>query len=965
MTAHNTQIQKKANHSVWARAGFLRVVFFWIVTVVCTVVHATPQPSVALHYGANPPLGDLQAFDIVVLEPDHHDMPRKADYPNTQFYAYASVTEVQRTRPYYGNIPASWKLGRNGQWDSDIIDQSITDWPSFFTHQVIGPLWAKGYRGFFLDTLDSYRLASQFDEAAQQAGMVRVINSLHQQFPGIQLIFNRGFDILPQLKGKVQMVAAESLYQRWNASTKTYEPVPDADRDWLLQQLRAVQQRDSIPAIAIDYAPPQNRQQTREIAQRIQADGLIPWVTDGDVSTVGIGSVEAVPRHVLVVYNGDESPSINYSKAHRFLQTPLNHMGYVVDYADTRDPLPEGIWQDRYAGVVTWFTGYVDANASAQLNKWLTDKLSDGMPLAVMGDFGFTLTNSWAQTLGLKTNLPTPQGALVPESTNAMLGFEQALTPINPDLPLVQLRPAAPGEVRKPDVLITLKDPHQNAYTGGAIMPWGGFLLQPFTVVEIPGTEQFRWVTNPFAFLQQALRLPNIPIPDITTENGLRLLLAHVDGDGFASKAELQGSPFAADVLLTRILQKYPIPHAVSVIEGETAPHGLYPTVSHQIEAIARQIFALPHVEIANHTYGHPFLWDRSVKHGVFAEKDGAAYNLPLRGYRFDLRREIVGSTEYINKNLAPPNKRTRILLWSGDTAPNAEALKITDEAGLLNMNGGDTYISKSYPSLTAVGSLGIVKGGYLQVYAPITNENIYTNLWTGPFYGFQQVLETFAMTEKPRRLKPVGIYYHTYSTSKRAGLIALEKAYQWAMAQPLNPIYPSEYIRKVQDFYNYSIAQKGNSWQLRGRGHLRTVRWPLKTGEQPDMSSGSGVAGWSAGSESPYVHLTGAQSTLTPIHAESKLQRNQQAPYLYEANARIGRWEDQQTPHRLAFRLEGHVTPLQFALAHSQGCSVQANNRLIKPSSMPPNPLQAQQNLQRFTVNHASAQIQIQCSAR
>lgn len=51
---------------------------------------------------------------------------------------------------------------------------------------------ATGLPGFFLDTIDSYRLASRFDEAAQQDGLVRVIETLHERFPGIQLIMNRG-----------------------------------------------------------------------------------------------------------------------------------------------------------------------------------------------------------------------------------------------------------------------------------------------------------------------------------------------------------------------------------------------------------------------------------------------------------------------------------------------------------------------------------------------------------------------------------------------------------------------------------------------------------------------------------------------------------------------------------------------------------------------------------------------------
>lgn len=911
------------------------------------------MPSVALHYGAQPPLGDLQAFDIVVIEPDHGAAPRQQDYPNTRFYAYASVTEVQRSRPYYSKIPTAWKLGRNGDWNSEIVDQSASAWPDFFASEVIAPLWNRGFRGFFLDTMDSYRLARQFDEAAQQAGMVRVIETLHQRFPGIQLIFNRGFDIIGKLPGKVQMVAAESLYQRWNAGAQRYEEVPAADRAWLTQQLRTVQQRDGIPAIVIDYAPPSNRQQTRDIARRIQADGFIPWVTDSGLSTVGIGSTEVVPRHILVLYNGSESPALSYSSAHRFLQMPLNHMGYVVDYADTRLPLPHHVFQDQYAGVITWFSGDIDSKARVNLKAWLTQRVNEQMPLAIMGDFGFGLDAAWARSMGLDINVPPAQDILTPISNDPMLGFEQSLRPVNTDFPALRLL-----DTKASRSLIELIDNNKNTYTGGAITAWGGFLMEPFTLVEVPGSEQFRWVTDPFAFVTQALRLASMPIPDITTENGRRLLLAHIDGDSFASHAELQGSPYSAQTLFDDILKKYRIPHAVSVIEGEISAHGLYPQSSKAMEAIAREIFSLPHIELASHTYSHPFLWDRSVKHGVFSGSHEAAYNLPIPSYEVDLYREIAGSANYINQQLAPTGKRTKILLWSGDTSPSAEALKIAYDANLLNMNGGDTQIRQAYPSLTAIGPLGIMKKGLLQVYAPITNENIYTNLWTGPFYGFQQVLETFAMTDTPRRIKPVGIYYHTYSTSKRAGLLALEKVYRWAISHPLHPIFASDYIRKVQDFYSYSIAKKDNAWQIRGQGYLRTLRWPDSLGK-PSLLNSAGIAGSSAGIEGRYVHLTNQQALITTQNPQASAEK---IPYLYAVNARLHQWSANAQKSTFQMQLRGNVTPIELDLAIHPGCRVTADQQPIKGTSIGNNPLDARQELLHFSINHASTQIQVQC---
>jgi hypothetical protein len=60
--------------------------------------------------------------------------------------------------------------------------------------------------------------------------------------------------------------------------------------------------------------------------------------------------------------------------------------------------------------------------------------------------------------------------------------------------------------------------------------------------------------------------------------------------------------------------------------------------------------------------------------------------------------------------------------------------VRLAYQAGLLNMNSGNTWISKAEPTLTLVGPIGMMKGEWFQPYAPMQNENVYTNNWTGPF---------------------------------------------------------------------------------------------------------------------------------------------------------------------------------------------------------------------------------------
>jgi hypothetical protein len=189
-------------------------------------------------------------------------------------------------------MPSAWLPGVNEAWASHVIDQTAAEWPAFFVDKVISPLWKKGYRGFFLDTLDSYHLIAKTDaaRAAQEAGLVRVIRAIKKRYPKAKLIFNRGFEVLPQIHDLAYMVAFESLYRGWDAGKQRYTEVPQADRDWLLMQAATIRDQYKLPVLSIDYCPPADDTCATATAARITQAGFVPYVTDGGLATVGVGA---------------------------------------------------------------------------------------------------------------------------------------------------------------------------------------------------------------------------------------------------------------------------------------------------------------------------------------------------------------------------------------------------------------------------------------------------------------------------------------------------------------------------------------------------------------------------------------------------------------------------------------------------------------------------------------------------
>jgi uncharacterized protein (TIGR01370 family) len=886
------------------------------------------QPNIALFYGANPPWDELHAFEVVVVEPLHVPDPKPFTNDKTTLIAYVSLGEVSSERSYLKEIPETWKLARNNDWGGTVIDQSRPGWPLFFVDHVIKPLWEAGYRGFFVDTLDSYQRIANTSTAKeeQEAGMVAVILELKKRYPQAKLIFNRGFEILPQVYQHVYAVAVESIFQGWNATKHVYQPVPELDRNWLLDQLKRVKQEYGLPVLAIDYVPPNMRDLARDTATKIHEMGFTPWVSNPEFNMLGVGEIEVMPRKVLMIQNtaNSEFELINTSALH-YGTMPLNYLGYSVEYLDARKPLPGFPLNGRYAGIVVWLDTAA-GKESATLSSWLKKQIDSGVKVAIFGEAEFLFNSGDAKRLGLQYSMATENHTLLHiVQHDPLIGFETQ--------PIFDRSAFFPLHVQSGKALLTLANDRGESQESVALTAWGGYALNPHVLIELPNISidprskdtgrNLRWVINPIEFLRQALKLPDMPVPDVTTEGGRRMLMVHMDGDGFASKAEFPGSPYAAEVLRKEILQKYPLPVTMSVIQGEVSPNGLYPTQSADMEKIAREIFALPQVEIASHSYSHPFLWRQAQSN---PESEG--YHLVMPNYIFNLQKEISGSISYIDSRLAPLGKSVQTFLWTGDCNVGSDALELAQRSGVVSMNGGETLITRSYPTLTLVSPLGVPKGKYFQVYAPNQNENVYTNNWTGPYYGFERVIETFELTNTPYRLKPIDIYFHTYSASKVASLKSLDKVFSWATDQETTPVTVSDYVRKVLDFNNIVVSRTREGWLVSGANNLHELRAPISLG-QPFIEGTGTVAGFNQNGVNQYLHLDDKEANIRFRKTASK------APYFVYANASIKHLvPDNGTSDRaLRVVLKGLV-PLKFSLAMNVHCSVRANGDLIKAKS-------------------------------
>jgi hypothetical protein len=823
-----------------------------------TQAEAEVPSSIAFYSEAGLPLDELGWFDEVVLDP-------------------AKVTDAELTvlRSKGVRAVAAVSDGQGAMLDG---------------------LSKRGFGGFLFDG------RSEVNAAAVDS----LVLEARRRFGQAVIYFRGPSDRLPALARALSAYVAEGIF------TEPEVPgvvTPAALRDDLetlprMGALVEVRRRYKFPFIVLERAPLGYREQARGIARTLVDRGFIPHVTVGG-GGLGITQREVIPRRILALYDSEEEPELVSTVIHRSVAVPLEYFGYVIDYLDVRSKLPAGDLASRYAGIVSWFSDD-DMPQPRTYEQWLQTQISSGVRLAIIGHLGFQPTSTLLGRLGLSISNRRLVGPMTINNTGKMIGFEARPAPIMRGLQ--NLRPL--GGVKGVEVHLELRDGQAQVVTPVVTAPWGGLALDPYVVDR--GLDRQRWIVDPFAFFTRALDLEPMPVPDFTTENGKRLLFIHIDGDSFNSVAQLPGRPFTGQIILREFLEKYPFPTTVSIVEGQMSSQGTNPNLTDKLEPIARDIFALPNVEVASHSFAHPFDWLRAARGETGLSKlTGDEVMLPIPGYKYSAAREVGGSIHYINERLAPKDKPCKVFLWSGAAVPGADALKEVYAGNYYNMNGGNGELPLDDPALATVPSLGRYLDGMLQVYAQAQNENVYTNEWRGPFYGFRRVIDFFKYTESPYRLKPINIYYHFYSGEKLAGVTALREIYDYAQEQDTYPIVVSEMVQKIQDFQRVAIARRlDGGWELRNFGKLRTVRLDKRLG-WPNIVDSVNVAGVEDGPVGRYVALSGEPTATLAIQGNRP-----SVPHLVSANAAIVSWQrDRET---LKFQLRGHM-PVEMTVG---GCT-------------------------------------------
>lgn len=863
----NLRLSRSRNIRQRSLAGLCSGFAFFFLLFTSLVGHAD-GPNLAFYYGTQPPVNELRHFDQIVVQPN-----QLRDVDLTQLLTsgplivgYVSVGEVNRSSVDFPTIDSGWQIGENSAWNSVIMDLANPAWRQYLMENHFAKLWAQGYRGFFLDTMDSYLLvAKQGDNRLrEEAGLRELLRTIKTRFAGVSIIVNRGFDVLDTAHEYVDGLIAEAYFSGFDLQNQQYVAKSDADRQWLRNNLDKVKNVYHIPVTIVDYVAPGNIELAESRAREIDAMGFTPWIANGDLNTLGQGRRRVLPRRILALYDGpiDSQPD---SELFRHLATPIEHLGYAIDYLNLEvQGLPLEPLSGRYAGVVSWLS-----DRTSGLQPGLCARLQKESLSGVRTAFFATLPEgencrNWLQ---VKQNGHLPA---------AEVTVEKMLPPEAVDESIFRVRTRELADVfssRENDVWLRLRDSTGAMYDPVFLSDFGGVALEPYLLDRRPGSDE-EWMLAPEHFLQAALKLPSAPQFDVVTENGRRTAFTLLTSDGLMARTpEGEGAGSAWQKLITEFAE----PVTLAVAEAELDGSDFSESEKASRVDTVKNLLALPDVELAAHSYSHPFFW-RTFD----GRRDTSAltyfYTLNQTGYLADLQREIVAPQQALNRLLG---QAPEVLAWPGDAVPGPAALTTAKEAGIVNFGGGGVSFSNEHLSLASMYPLARPSPYGTQILSPLLAENDYARLFNGIALNYRKVVDWNLLLGGAERWRPWSLHVHLDAMARPDAELLLHDIFKETKAQSLLHLSLKQYVDRVMSLQTASMALNlDGSWDFMA-DNVHTLRVPAT--QDIDVSASTGLAGTVVEGAYRYLSLAASRARVVAGSSNGDMQlREANAPLLY-----------------------------------------------------------------------------------
>lgn len=245
-----------------------------------------------VYYSDQVQANEFSSFDLVVLDSDHHPYLQGFIQKKKTILGYISLGEVEYQRSYFNEVKSEGiLLQENKYWPgSYFVDVRDPRWTRRVIEDLIPDILTKRFDGIFLDTLDNPGELERTDPekyAGMLAAAVTLVKEIRRHYPEIKIMMNRGYDLLPEVGGDIDMEMGESVFADYNFETKTYQFV---EKGLYKKQLRILKDAQglysTLKVFTLDYWNPKDSKEIKNIYKIQRENGFIPYVATVELNTI-------------------------------------------------------------------------------------------------------------------------------------------------------------------------------------------------------------------------------------------------------------------------------------------------------------------------------------------------------------------------------------------------------------------------------------------------------------------------------------------------------------------------------------------------------------------------------------------------------------------------------------------------------------------------------------------------------
>lgn len=276
---------------------FLALCFIWATNIYADdfgpgELNFVEKWCILLDYDEANPISEeeLLKYDMVILDADSHP-PLENIKDKVILIAYVSLGEAETYRSYWSKIKdKTWVIGENADWKGNYyVDIRSDEWRNIIINDVIPSLLAKGFKGIFMDTLDTATMLetdSPEKYNGANAAMINFVKEIREKNHDIYILSNNGFLILGGIAQFLDAAAAEDVNMMVDFENGGYKRVPRDESEYKIRALELVKNNLNIPVFVIDYVSSGDIETIKECKDKMVKKGFKPYVAEKDLNVI-------------------------------------------------------------------------------------------------------------------------------------------------------------------------------------------------------------------------------------------------------------------------------------------------------------------------------------------------------------------------------------------------------------------------------------------------------------------------------------------------------------------------------------------------------------------------------------------------------------------------------------------------------------------------------------------------------